>query len=89
MALVTVEQLRSRVGWLDVREEPMPGYSMRWFRVVPGDESLPSIDFLFDDEVTFLQQLGSGEWHCHPDDLDSAIELARKLVGHELCILEE
>ena|SRR5688572_20513271 len=89
MPLVTADQLRDRLAWPDVREEPMPEYSMRWFRAVPRDPSLPSIDFLFDDKVEFLQQLGSGEWHCHPDDIDSAIELARKLVHHEMCILEE
>lgn len=62
---------------------------MRWFRAVPRDESLPSVDFLFDDEVTFLQQLGSGEWHCHPDEIEDAMGMARKLIHHELCILEE
>ena len=89
MCLVTVEQLRERLGWGDVREESLPPYSLRRFRVVPDDESLPSIDFLFDDGVSFLQQLGSGEWHYHPDEIDDAIEIARKLVRRELCILEE
>lgn len=89
MPLVTLEQLRGRLDWEDVREELVPQYSMRLFRVVPADESLPSIDFLFDDGVTFLQQLGSGKWHYHPDEIEDAIETARKLVHHELCILEE
>jgi hypothetical protein len=89
MALVTAEQLRERLGWPDIREEPWPEYSMRWFRAVPRDESLPSVDFLFDDQVTFLQQVGTGEWHCHPDDIEYAIELARKLIHHEKCVLEE
>ncbi len=88
MPLVTVEQIRDRLAWDDVREEPLPEYAMRLFRVVP-DESLSSIDFLFDDGVSFLQQLQSGEWHCHPDEIDAAIEIARKLVHRELCILEE
>lgn len=89
MPLVTLEQLRERLGWEDVREEPLPQYSMRLFRVVPPDESLPSIDFLFDDGITFLQQLGSGKWHYHPDEIEDAIEMARKLVHRELSILEE
>jgi hypothetical protein len=89
MPLVTITQLRERLGWSDVREQPIAEFSMRWFRVVSRDESLPSIDFLFDDKVEFLQQLGSGEWHCHPGDVDNAIELARKLIRHEMCILEE
>ena len=72
-----------------MREEPLPQYSMRLFRVVPADESLASIDFLFDDGVSFLQQLGSGRWHYHPDEIEDAIEMARKLVHRELCILEE
>jgi hypothetical protein len=89
MPLVTVDQLRERLGWDDVREETLAEYSMRLFRVVPADESLPSIDFLFDDSVSFLQQLGSGRWHCHPNEVDDAVEMARKLVRHELCILEK
>src|SRR5687768_16925515 len=89
MPLATVEQLREQLNWPDVREEPLPEYSMRLFRVVPVEESLPSIDFLFDDGVSFLQQLGSGDWHCHPDEIDDAVETARKLVRRELCILEE
>jgi hypothetical protein len=89
MPLVTVEQLRKRLDWPDVREEPMPEYGMRWFRAIPKDESLPSVDFLFDDAVEFLSQIGSGQWHCHPTSVDDAIELARKLIHHEMCILEE
>src|SRR4051812_41550921 len=89
MPLVTAEQLRERLGWPDVREEPLPQYSMRLFRVVPADESIPSIDFLFDDAVSLLLQLGWGRWHCHPDDIDEAIAIARKLVRRESCILEE
>ncbi len=89
MPLVTVEQLRERLGWQNIREKPMPEYRMRWFSAVPDDESLPSVDFLFDDKVEFLQQVGSGEWHCHPDEIDDAIDLARKLIHHEKCILEE
>jgi len=90
MPLVTLEQLRKRLAWEDVREEPLPRYSMRLFRVVPaGDESFPSVDFLFDDDVSFLQQLGSGDWHYHPDEIEDAIAMARKLVYRELCILEQ
>ena len=89
MPLVTAEQLRKRLDWGDVREEAMPEYLMRVFRVVPADESQPSIAFLFDADVSRLQQLGSGIWHCHPDEIDDAIEMARKLVHHELCIVEE
>ena len=89
MAVLTVEQLGRRLGWTDIREEWVPQYAMRWFRIMPRDASLPSIDFPFDDKVEFLQQLGSGEWHCHPDSIESAIELARKLIHHEMCILEE
>lgn len=89
MPLVTHQQLRERLGWRDVREESLPQYALRVFSVRPADESLASIDFLFDDGVTFLQQLGSGKWHCHPDEIEDAIEMARKLVHRELCILEE
>jgi len=89
MPLVTIEQLRERLDWPDIREKAMPEYAMRWFSAIPRDESLPSVDFLFDDQVEFLTQVGSGEWHCHPEVIDDAIELARKLIHHELCILEE
>lgn len=89
MPLVTIDELRERLAWLNIREKKMPEYRMRWFSAVPDDESHPSVDFLFDENVEFLQQLGSGEWHCHPDDINRAIELARKLIHHETCILEE
>src|SRR5689334_20111023 len=89
MPLVNVEQLRERLDWPDIREKPLPEDGMRWFSAVPRDESLPSVDFLFDDKVEFLQQVGSGEWHCHPDEIEYAIDLARKLIHHEKCILEE
>jgi hypothetical protein len=88
MPLVTIEQLRDRLGWQDIREEPLPECGMRWLSAVPRDESLPSIDFLFADEFESLQQVGSGEWHYHPDEIDDAIELSRKLIHHESCILE-
>lgn len=87
--LVTIEQLQERIGWSDIREEPRPEYGLRWFRIMPKSASVPPVDFLFDDAVTLLNQLGCGNWHCHPDDIDDAIEMARKLVHHELCILEE
>lgn len=89
MPLVTVEQLRERLGWNDIREKRMPDYEMCWFSVVPDDESLPSVDFLFDDKVEFLVQVGSGEWHYHPDEIDDAIDLVLNLIYHETCILEE
>lgn len=89
MPQVTVETLRERLGWSDIREEALPEYEMRLFRAIPRDESLPSVYFLFDDEVELLDQLGSGDWHYHPDDTEEAIDLARKLIHHEMCILEE
>jgi hypothetical protein len=88
MPLVTVQQLQQQLDWPIIREESLPEYGMRLFSAVPADESLPSIEFLFDDKVEFLQQLGSGEWHYHPE-LDDAVEVARKLIHHELCILDE
>lgn len=89
MPLVTVEQLRDRLHWPNIRDRPMPECGMRWFSAVPRDQSLDSVDLLFDEKVEFLQQVGSGEWHCHPDEIDGAIELARQLIHHEICILEE
>lgn len=67
----------------------MPDHAMRCFSVIPLDESLPSVDLLFDENVEYLIQVGSGGWHCHPSEIEYAIDLARKLVHHEMCVLEE
>jgi len=62
---------------------------MVWFRAFPADEKLASVDLLLSDDTTAVIQVGSGEWHTHPGDVDVAIEMARQIIGHELCVLEE
>lgn len=89
MQPLTISQLQRDLVWADVRSETLPADSSLLFRVFPEDETLPTIDFLMNDDAQGIQQLGSGEWHCHPQDIGRAIDMARKLIGHELCILEE
>jgi hypothetical protein len=86
---VTIDQLRSQLAWDDVRREPLNEYQMVWFRAFPTDASLPSVDLLFSADATHIEQVGSGGWHTHPDDAGAAIEMARKIIHHELCVLEE
>jgi hypothetical protein len=87
--LLTLEQLRERVGWEHVRQVPMAEHQMVVFHVCPEQPHLDPIDFVFDEEVTFLMEMGMGIWHSHPDEIDDALDMADRLVRHELSILEE
>jgi hypothetical protein len=81
--------MRERVSWGNVHQEAMTDYQMMVFHVRPEQPHLDPIHFLFDQEVTFLVQIGMGIWHTHLDEIDDALDMASKLVRHELCILEE
>jgi hypothetical protein len=91
--LITLDELRTRLGWRDMTEDvPMAGW--RVFSVWPADRSLPAIEFLFDADVSFLQQLGFGPWHGHYSEssderrnLRRAIATARALVAGTRCLL--
>ena len=87
--LLTLERLRERVGWENVDRERTAEHRMTVFHVRPEQLHLDPIHFVFDAEVAFLVQFGMGVWHCHPDEIDDALDKAGKLVRHELCILEE
>jgi hypothetical protein len=94
-ALTTVAELQALLRWHDVTEEtPIDG--LRLFAVRPTSESLPRIEFLFDDRVTLLQQLGFGPWHGHFTEWDNerrnvrrAIATARTLVTGARCVFAE
>lgn len=85
--LTTTAELRQLLRWQDVAEEtPLEG--LRLFAVVPTDRCLPRIEFLFDDEVTLLQQRGFGPWHGHYTEWSDerrnvrrAIATARTLIS--------
>lgn len=72
----------------------MPGW--RVFSVWPSQKLSPQIEFVFDESVSMLQQLGFGPWHGHYDSSDNerrnvlrAIATARTLVAGSRCLLVE
>lgn len=91
--LTSVADLRARLRWPGVIESvPMPGWRLFSVRLI--DPSLPAVEFLFDDGVTLLQQLGFRPWHGHFTEYDDerrnvrrAIGMARALVAGSRCLL--
>jgi hypothetical protein len=91
--LTSVADLGARLRWPDVVQSvPMSG--LRLFTARPTDPALPTIEFLFDDGVTILQQLGIRPWHGHFTEYDGerrnvrrAIGMARALVAGARCLL--
>jgi hypothetical protein len=85
--LTTIAELQALLRWQDITEMMRPD-GIRVFTVQPTDRSLPSIVFLFDDQVTLLQLLGFGPWHGHYEqwsderrNVRRAIATARTLVS--------
>ena len=93
--LTSISELQLSIGWQNVSEyKPMKGW--RVFAVCPSEKLLPPIEFLFDENVTMLQQLGFGPWHGHYQkwsderkNVRSAIATARVLVTGARCLLVE
>ena len=90
--LTDLAELRVLLRWQDVVEE-MPLDGLRLFAARPADPSLPRIEFLFDDKVTLLQQLGFGPWHGHYTEWSDerrnvrrAIATARTLISGARCL---
>jgi hypothetical protein len=93
--LTNVAELQALLRWQDVVEETPTG-GLRLFSVRPDDPSLPRIEFLFDDGVTLLQQLGFGPWHGHYTEwsderrnIRRAIATARTLISGARCLFVE
>lgn len=93
--LTTLSELQSRLGWQNITEDrTMSGW--RVFAVWPSQKVLPTIEFVFDGDVSMLQQLGFGPWHGHYQNSSNerrnvlrAIATARTLVAGTRCLLVE
>jgi hypothetical protein len=101
--LLTVERLRAELEYDRVfenrRSYSLPDGRVEFVRdleVHPPDPTLPCMYWVFDDGLSFLQLFGFGAWHGHFEDfrterarIQATVKLARRLMSHRLCIVEE
>jgi hypothetical protein len=87
--MLTAFELRDRLGWPGVDEEANEQNGLVYLSVRPTRDDRESIYFCLDESRSFVQQFGFGEWHCHPDEVAEAVEMARSLIRGERCLVEE
>jgi hypothetical protein len=87
--MLTMDELREQLDWPFVDEETNAQYGVVYLFVRPTRGDLEPIYFCLNEERTFIQQFGFGEWHYHPEDISEAVEVAREFVRGEQCIVEE
>jgi hypothetical protein len=94
MAIITIEQLKKKLRWENIRHQIVED-TFSHITVVPDGKDLSCIRFVFDYEITYLECLGFSEWHAHYCSYDNetkniveAIHTARRLVNKNLCLAE-
>ena len=102
MSVISIGELKATLGWENIREETIRGggalFSHR-FRVIavePKVPEWPAVEFLFDDQLRYLYQLGFSRWHAHFDshsqeemNVRDAVSAAREFVQGDLCLVEQ
>lgn len=87
--MLTVETLQHRLDWQGVDETVNAEYHLVYLFVRPTNPDLEPVYICLDEQRSSIIQFGFGEWHCHPDQLEDAIEKASLLVHGKRCIVEE
>ncbi|MEM1207187.1 MAG: hypothetical protein AAGN66_28390 [Acidobacteriota bacterium] len=87
--MLSAERLQQLLGCQRVDEKINREYDLVHFLVRPSRPELKSIELCVSGDRSFVDVLGFGPWHCHPDDLEDAIETAAQLVSGSLCVVEE
>jgi hypothetical protein len=87
--MLTVAELRERLGWSGVDEVANAQYGLVYLNVRPTRPGREPIYFCMDEDRSFIQQFGFGEWHSHPNEIEEAVETARLLLRGERCVVEE
>lgn len=87
--MITVAEVRNRLGSARVDEEANAEYRLVYLYVRPTRAGLEPIYFCLDEDRSFIQQFGFGEWHYHPHEINDAVETARLLVCRERCVVEQ
>jgi hypothetical protein len=87
--MVTTDELQRAVGGYAVEEEVNSQYRLVYLYVRPTRAGLDPIYVCLQEDRSFVQQFGFGQWHYHPDEIAEAVETAGRMVRGELCLVEE
>ena len=102
MAIISVEQIKQKLKWDNIhlkhRKEEYNGNSYEYADVIifPDTENLPTIEFVFDSEISYIECVGFSNWHTHYDsyeddrrNLVKVLQDTKKLINHKSCLVEE